>query len=40
LILMGVAEGLMNRQGIEHIVEERPELALQRRCEVDQWTLS
>ena len=36
-ILLGVAEGLMNRQGIEHIVEERPEVTLQGRCEFDQW---
>lgn len=31
-ILLGVAEGLMNRQGIEKIVEERPELTLQAMC--------
>jgi lipopolysaccharide biosynthesis regulator YciM len=36
-ILLGVAEGLMNRQGIENIIEERPELTLEGRCEVDQW---
>lgn len=39
-ILLGVAEGLMNRQGIEKIVTERPDLTLHRRCEIDPWIRS
>ena len=34
-ILLGVAEGLMNRQGIEKIVTERPELTLQNMCSLN-----
>jgi tetratricopeptide (TPR) repeat protein len=31
-ILLGVGEGIMNRNGIENIVTERPEITLQIRC--------
>ena len=33
-ILLGVAEGLMNRHGVENVVTERPEVTLQSRCSV------
>lgn len=33
-ILLGVAEGLMNRHGIENVVTERPEVTLRSRCSV------